>query len=65
MAVVLIGFVIRPDLLGVTSIIRAIGLMDSCYDRLLDVFHSPALVVDTLTATWTGLVVKLFPFGSH
>lgn len=61
MGAVLIGFVIRPDLLGVTSIIRAIGLVDICYDRLLDFFHSPALVLDRLTATWTAVVLQCFP----
>jgi hypothetical protein len=61
MAVVLIGFIIRPDIIGVTSIIRAIGLTEVCYDRLLDFFHSPALVVDKLTAVWTGIVLRCYP----
>lgn len=61
MGAVLIGFIVRPDLLGVTSIIRAIGLVDICYDRLLDFFHSPALVLDRLTATWTAVVLRSFP----
>ena len=61
MGAVLIGFIVRPDLLGVSSIIRAIGLMDICYDRLLDFFHSPALVLDVLTASWTSLVLRWFP----
>jgi hypothetical protein len=34
---------VRKDLLGVTSIVRALGLEPACYDRLLDFFHSAAL----------------------
>jgi hypothetical protein len=61
MTVVLIGFVIRPDLLGVTSIIRAIGLSGIYYDRLLDFFHSGALNIERLTAIWISIVLRLFP----
>lgn len=61
MSVVLIGFLIRPDILGVTSIIRAIGLVDFYYDRLLDFFHSPALSLEKLTTVWTGMVLRSFP----
>ena len=43
MSLCLAGMTIRKDLLGVTSIVRALGLEPACYDRLLDFFHSPAL----------------------
>src|ERR1035441_2346198 len=43
------GFSTRKDLLGVTSIVRALGLEPACYDRLLDFFHSPALDLNKLT----------------
>ncbi|MFT4640345.1 MAG: hypothetical protein ACI8T1_003672, partial [Verrucomicrobiales bacterium] len=32
---VLIVFAVRKDLAGVTSLVRAIGLSEHCYDRLL------------------------------
>lgn len=54
----LMGMTVRVDLMGVTSIVRALGLLPICYDRLLDFFHSPALCLDTLTRLWRGLVVK-------
>jgi hypothetical protein len=41
MSLCLAGFSTRKDLLGVTSIVRALGLEPACYDRLLDFFHSP------------------------
>jgi hypothetical protein len=61
MAVCLAGMTIRKDLLGVTSIVRALGLMPVCYDRLLDFFHSPALKLDKLTRVWCDLVFRVHP----
>ena len=46
MALCLAGMTTRKDLIGVTSIVRALGLVPACYDRLLDFFHSPALDLD-------------------
>jgi len=61
MGVVLVGFCVREDLWGVTSLVRALGLEEMCYDRLLDFFHSPALEVEKLTRLWAALVVNLHP----
>lgn len=61
MLVVLAGFSVREDLLGVTSIVRALGLEAVCYDRILDLFHSSALRLDMLTRTWANLVVNTHP----
>ena len=61
MLVVLAGFSVRQDLLGVTSIVRALGLEAVCYDRILDLFHSKALRLDVLTRMWANLVVKTHP----
>ena len=52
MALCLAGITIRKELLGVTSIVRALGLEPACYDRLLDFFHSPALDLTKLTHAW-------------
>lgn len=52
------GFTVRVDRLGVTSIVRALGLKEDCYDRLLACFHSPAIKLDTLSALWARLVVS-------
>src|ERR1035437_5323918 len=59
MSLCLAGFSTRKDLLGVTSIVRALGLEPACYDRLLDVFHSPALELNKLTRAWCALVFRL------
>ena len=58
MSLCLVGFSTRRDLLGVTSIVRALGLEPACYHRLLDFFHSPALDLDKLTRTWCALVFR-------
>ncbi len=52
LALVLAAFCLRPDLAGVTSLVRSLGLTDDCYYCLLHFFHSTALPLETLTATW-------------
>jgi hypothetical protein len=61
MCVCLAGFSIRKDLQGVTSIVRALGLQSACYDRLLDLFHSPAVDLHRLTRAWCSLVLRAHP----
>jgi len=52
---------VRIDLLGITSIVRAFGLQESCYDRILDFFHGSGLNLEKLTTIWTRTVLKIFP----
>ncbi len=62
-AVALAAMCVRGDLRGVTSFVRALGLQERCYDRLLNLFHSRALVLDVLTRQWVSLAVTtLKPF---
>jgi hypothetical protein len=61
MAVCLAGMTTRKDLIGVTSIVRALGLAPACYDRLLDFFHSSALNLGKLTCVWCDLVFRVHP----
>jgi len=54
---------VRCDRAGVTSLIRALGLKEACYDRLLDFFHSKAFDLGAVTVRWTGLLIgALRPF---
>jgi DDE superfamily endonuclease len=55
------GFCVRSDLLGVTSIVRGLGLVPTCYGQLLDFFHSAALDPDLLARCWRALVLRIFP----
>jgi len=55
------GLTVRTELLGVTSIVRALALQARFYDNLLDLFHSSAVQLDRLSALWTEAVLRLFP----
>jgi hypothetical protein len=57
----LAGFSTPKDLQGVTSIVRPLGLNSACYDRLLDLFHSPAVDLPRLTRAWGALVFRAHP----
>jgi len=55
------GMTVRIDLLGVTSIVRAMGLKQFCYDRILDFFHGTGLRLEKLSLIWTRTVLRIFP----
>lgn len=61
LSVCLAGMCIRADLFGVTSIVRAFGLKESCYDRILDFFHSTSLNIHRLSRSWITTVLHVFP----
>ena len=56
-----LGLSVRTERLGVTSIVRALGLEAGFYRHLLDNFHSKGIKLDKMTALWTQAVVRLFP----
>ena len=58
--VVLAALCLRPDLAGVTSLVRSLGLSDASYYCLLHFFHSPALNLDRLTQLWRRSLLHLF-----
>lgn len=60
-ATVVAGLCVRTELLGVTSIVRALTLQPRFYDNLLDCCHSSAVKLDRLAALWTRVVLHLFP----
>src|SRR5450759_5849887 len=61
MVLCLIGLCIRTELAGVTSFVRVLGLEPVLYKRLLHLFHSPAIKLDTLTEIWTRWCADSFP----
>jgi hypothetical protein len=60
-ATVVAGFTVRTELLGVTSVVRALKLRPALYNKLRDSLHSNAVQLDQLTALWTQAVLRLFP----
>src|SRR3989344_1068792 len=49
---------VRVDIAGATSLIRAMGLDEFYYDRILDFFHSTGIDLQKLKSLWTNIVVK-------
>jgi hypothetical protein len=60
LAVVLAAFVLRPELLGVTSMVRGLGLGEAAYYSLLHFFNSSALKTGILTQCWLRTVLQCF-----
>jgi hypothetical protein len=55
------GLTVRLELLGVTSIVRALNLRPKLYTKLLAHFHSSGIKLDRLSALWAQAVLQLFP----
>ena len=55
------GLTVRVELLGVTSIVRALNLRPGLYTKLLGHFHSSGVKLDRLSALWAQAVLALFP----
>lgn len=60
-AIAVAGLTVRVDVLGVTSIVRALNLRRRLYTKLLDHFHSSGVKLDRLSALWAQAVLLLFP----
>ncbi|MBI3329582.1 MAG: transposase [Nitrospinae bacterium] len=60
MMLVLVAWAARPDLLGVTSFVRASFLDAAAYHPLLAFFHSRALPLPALLRAWVQLALTLF-----
>src|ERR1700731_3504060 len=60
-ATVVAGMTVRVDLLGVSSIVRALNLQPTFYDALRKHFHSSGVKLDRLSALWAQAVLRLFP----
>jgi len=56
--VVFVGFILRTDNFGVSSIVRALYLPSESYTCLLHFFHSSAWDVETIMAIWWQWLVK-------
>jgi hypothetical protein len=59
MTVVLAALCLRPDLGGVTSLVRALGLNPASYYCLLHFFHANSLNLDKLTLCWRATLERL------
>jgi hypothetical protein len=57
---VLIGFTIKFDFLGVTSLCRGVGLLPQYYTCMLHLFNSRAVNLKILQQLWVNLVFRQF-----
>jgi hypothetical protein len=60
MVTILIGFTVRPDLVGVTSFIRGLWLRETAYNCLLGNFHSTGIDRTKLRKQWMALCLRIF-----
>lgn len=60
MITILMGFTIKFDCFGVTSIARGVGLHPSYYTCMLNFFTSTAVKLDQLLSLWITLVFEKF-----
>jgi hypothetical protein len=58
---ILIGFILRPDMRGVTSVISALRMKPGHYTTLLKFFRSNAFDLDTLYRKLTTVFLKILP----
>ncbi len=60
MVIACAGMTIRDDKLGVTSIVRSLGLTEASYHGLLRMFHSEAINLEKLLELWIRLCLRIF-----
>ncbi|MDF9839661.1 MULTISPECIES: transposase [Paenibacillus] len=61
--VIIMGFMLRSDHLGVTSIIRDLSLPARCYESLIHFFRSSAWSLESLRLTWIQIVKQTAPLS--
>lgn len=59
--VIVVGFMLRSDHLGVTSVIRDLSLNARCYETLIHFFRSSAWSMPSLQQTWLQVVRRFAP----
>jgi hypothetical protein len=60
LVIVLIGFTIKFDAIGVTSLARGVGLAPHFYSSLLHFFNSTGIKLESLQSAWIKIVFEKF-----
>ena len=58
---IIVGFMLRSDRHGATSVIRDLSLSPGCYERLIHFFHSDAWDPNVIRKTWWKLLAEKAP----
>lgn len=59
--IIVAGLIIRGDHLGVTSVIRDLGLRPECYETMMHFFRSSAYTLDSIAYCWYKIVQEYAP----
>ena len=59
--VIVVGFMLRSDHLGVTSVIRDLALNSRSYETMIHFFRSSAWTLESLRLTWIQVIRKTAP----
>lgn len=54
--ILVIGFMVRYDHLGITSVIRVLGLNGNCYETMLHFFRSRAYQLSAIRQRWCEVI---------
>ena len=60
-AVIVIGFIVRSDSMGVTSVIRDLCINECLYSTMINFFHSSAWSVSGIFNAWCHIILKYAP----
>ncbi|MEG0152317.1 hypothetical protein [Niameybacter sp.] len=63
--VIIIGLMLRSDILGLTSIIRDLGLAPKHYESILHFFHSSSWSLKSISSKWFEVVKNFAPLYYH
>lgn len=59
--IIIIGLMLRSDTLGLTSIIRDLGLESRHYESIIHFFHSSSWSIESIATTWFQVVKNFAP----
>lgn len=59
--IIILGFMLRSDLLGVTSVIRDLNLSHSSYATMIHFFHSSSWTIESIAKKWAEIVKGFAP----
>ena len=63
--VIVIGFMVRTDKLGITSVLRALSIAPRCYESILHYFRADSWTLANIQTCWYEVVSRHMPLLKH
>ena len=63
--VIVVGFMVRSDKLGITSVVRALSIDPKNYESMLHFFRADSWSLDGIQACWYETVARHMPLLCH